>query len=165
MFVRRRFLPRRFVVLNQFRSVSSTLRILAVLICALVLSLVNAHACGSGGSAETNIPVAGGDFSFLVFTDPGCSWTISTTAGWITFPNGNAGLGAATVSFHVGANATTTPRQGIITVRISGGNSVTAAVVQNSSSCSFAFTPPSAAFPATGGNGNFTIQSSPAGCW
>src|ERR1700733_1699319 len=107
----------------------------------------------TGGSPQTYIPVAGGSFPITVIADAGCSWTVSTTASWISFPTGfSSGSGNQTATFIAAANSTAAPRQGTITIAFADGSSAgPVPVYQNSSSCLFSFNPTSASFPASGG--------------
>src|SRR5262249_37702747 len=105
------------------------------------------------------------DYFLTLTADPGCSWLASANFGWISFPDRRSGQGSASVRFRVVNNGVAFPRQATITVNFSDGKRTSGVVTQNSSSCSFSFNPPWASFPAAGGNGSFTVQSSPPGCW
>lgn len=57
---------------------------------------------------------ATGDISITVGS--GCSWTATRNAGWITLPFGNSGTGTGTLTYSVAQNASTSIRNGTITV-------------------------------------------------
>jgi len=61
------------------------------------------------------IPAAGGTGNIAITTASGCSWTATTSAGWISIAAGSAGSGSGTVAYTVAATATP-PRTGTLTV-------------------------------------------------
>ena len=99
-----------------------------------------------------------GDPTTVQLNNP-CSATPSTQASWITITSSSA----TQFQFTVTGNYTgTAPQVGSIIV---DGQAIT--VTQNPPSCSYsAQTTPgfSSAFPASGGSGSITINTSPAGC-
>jgi len=65
----------------------------------------------------------GGTFSITLSRTSGtCGWTASTDANWITLAS-LSGSDSATLSYTVNPNAAFVPRNGVITVRWSGGES------------------------------------------
>lgn len=66
----------------------------------------------SGGGVGSGITYS----SFAVTTGSACMWLASSNVPWITITAGGAGLGSGPVSFTVAANASTSSRQGLITV-------------------------------------------------
>jgi hypothetical protein len=58
---------------------------------------------------------AGGSATFKVMTQPGCTWTASTMAPWITVTSG-AGSGTGDAGYTVQVNSTGAPRTDTITV-------------------------------------------------
>lgn len=104
----------------------------------------------------------GGTGAITVGASPsGCqsNRTAATTATWITISSGASGAGAGTVTYSVQANSTSALRSGTITV---AGRTFT--VTQNPQNCNYSISPLSAAFQASGGNAQITINVSPAGC-
>src|SRR5262249_5005392 len=55
-------------------------------------------------SNGTNIGAAGGNGSFSITTQNGCSWTANPSDNWITITAGASGTGNGTVNFSVAAN-------------------------------------------------------------
>ncbi len=99
---------------------------------------------------------SGGDGSFFVTTDSGCSWAASSSVSWIT--TNSSGSGDGTVTYSVQANGSTTSRTGQISV---GGQ--THSVSQSGASCSYSISPTANSFASPGGNGSFSV-SAPSGC-
>lgn len=63
----------------------------------------------------TNAPANGMSGTFALTTSAGCPWTAVPNNNWITVTAGNSGIGSATISFTIAANAGA-PRTGSITV-------------------------------------------------
>jgi len=61
------------------------------------------------------IPAAGGTGGVSVLTQPGCAWTATSQAGFVSITAGNSGNGNGTVNFSVEANGGA-PRQGTQTI-------------------------------------------------
>lgn len=92
----------------------------------------NVHVAQSGcwyyvGQNSFDIPKAGGDFSFIVYSsatdqvcggraDDHCRWTAVSMASWITV-SGSQNSGDGLVAFHVAANGSTGLRTGTIVVQ------------------------------------------------
>jgi hypothetical protein len=88
----------------------------------------------------------------------GCTWTASSSNGWITVTGGSSGSGTGTVAYSVAANQTTSPRTGTLTI---GGQAFT--VTQAGGACTYAASPASQSFVAAGGSGTVTVTAQ-AGC-
>ncbi len=76
----------------------------------------------SGGTCPSSLSPASKSFnpsvgsgSFSVTADAGCNWSAVSNAAWITITDG-AGAGNGTVSYSVGANASSSIRNGTITI-------------------------------------------------
>jgi hypothetical protein len=83
---------------------------------------------GSAASCPTSLDPTSQSYSpsigigtFAVTADPGCNWTATSNATWITITAGS-GSGNGTVSYSVGANAGASVRNGTITI---GGQTFT----------------------------------------
>ena len=100
---------------------------------------------------------SGGVGSVNVTAAAGCSWTASSGATWIAITAGGSGSGNGTVAYSVAGNTTTSSRTG--TMAIAGQ---TFTITQNGL-CSYAVSPASASFAASGGTGSATVTAS-AGC-
>ena len=86
------------------------------------LTVQNTGSCGGTSctysvSPTTRIfPSAGGPGTFSVTTQPGCSWSASENASWITITSGQSGNGSGSVGYQVSANTGPT-RSSTITVQ------------------------------------------------
>jgi len=64
-----------------------------------------------------SFPGAGGAGSFNLFCEDRCAWeAMASDSSWITINPPSVGIGNATLSFTIAANATSKPRKGTITV-------------------------------------------------
>jgi hypothetical protein len=64
-----------------------------------------------------SFPAAGGAGGFSLFCEERCAWEATASdSSWITINQPSVGIGNATVSFTIGANATSKARKGNITV-------------------------------------------------
>jgi hypothetical protein len=113
--------------------------------CGFDVSPLSHTVDGSGGTRTINVSAA-----------PGCGWSATSNAPWITIAAGASGNGAGTVTFAVAATTGPT-RSGTLTV---GGQTVT--VVQGQG-CTFATSPDTQNVPASGGNGTVSVTAG-AGC-
>lgn len=68
------------------------------------------------GSAGQSFGVTGGTGSVAVTAPGGCSWTASSSAGWITVTAGASGQGDGTVSFTVSTNPGVSSRTGSLII-------------------------------------------------
>jgi hypothetical protein len=69
----------------------------------------------------------GSDESITITAAAGCTWSASSSVGWVTFPRGNSGNGGGTLTIRVAPNNTGEPRVGMLTV-----GSATVTVTQRS---------------------------------
>ena len=87
----------------------------------------------TGGRARANLAIDGGcDFTLSatsvtitpaaatntlsVLTDPGCSWSASGGASWLTITSGATGSGTGTVTYTTAANTTASARSATLTI-------------------------------------------------
>ena len=110
-----------------------------------------------------------------VSTVSGCSWTLGTDAGWISFTTQNSGSGSGSVRVTIGPNTRDESRSGSIIL----GNqraTVTQAGVGTPDSgnpdpgapqpgCTFNINPSSTAVAATGGSGTFVVSTGTGCAW
>ena len=107
-------------------------------------------------TSSSNLSYAGAAGSFSISTGPSCTWTASTSQGWIQ--TSSNGTGSGTVSYSVGANAAGA-RSGTIVV---GGQTYT--VNQAAAPCAYSLNPTTGpTLPGTGGSGSTQMTAS-AGC-
>jgi thermolysin len=83
---------------------------------AYSLNLVNEPTCSySLSSTALNFAAGGGNGSFQVITQTGCSWSTTGVPSWVTITSGATGSGSGFVNYAVASNATTLQRSGSIT--------------------------------------------------
>lgn len=81
----------------------------------LALGSAPASSCSySLSPTSKTIGSSGGSGSFSVSSQSGCSWSASTSKGWIHVTGGSSGSGNGTVSYSVDANPNTSQRSGTI---------------------------------------------------
>ncbi len=114
-------------------------------------SFAIAPAAADAGQAGANLTVA-------VTADPGCGWTASTTAPWISFPAGAAGTGGGSIQISVAANAGPA-REAIATI---AGHPFT---VRQAGACSFTIAPASADIARTGGTATVNVTAESGCAW
>jgi hypothetical protein len=102
-------------------------------------------------------PVSGGPGSVTVSTLPDCAWTATGGTSWVTLLT-TSGNGPGDARYQVSANTTTQARQTTLTI---AGRVHT--VTQPGLPCTYAISPPSASFPASGGTASLQV-STPGGC-
>jgi Putative binding domain, N-terminal len=108
--------------------------------------------------ASLTIPVAGGAGNQVaVAIAPGCAWTATSNAPWLTITNGASGTGNGTVTFTAAANAGAA-RSGTLTI---AGQTFTANQLAN---CAPSINPTSQSIPIAGGAGNQVAVTVAAGC-
>jgi len=90
-----------------------------------------------------------------------CQWTAVVDVGWITIASGASGTGSGEVRYTVAANATTSNRQGSITI----GNRILTITQagQPGSVCAFSIQPSTRSVAAAGGTDTVSITTA-AGC-
>ncbi|MFO7695154.1 MAG: BACON domain-containing carbohydrate-binding protein, partial [Vicinamibacterales bacterium] len=66
--------------------------------------------------ASRTIGAAGATWSFDVNTNAACSWTVATTAPWLSVVAGGSGSGNATVTYQAAANPDAASRTGSLTL-------------------------------------------------
>ena len=99
---------------------------------------------------------AGGSDSISVTIGPACPWQATTETPWIHITSGANGTGNGTINYTVDSNSGDA-RSGQI---VAAGQTF---LVQQSSSCSFAFSPGSNTIVAVGGTGTTNVVTT-AGC-
>src|SRR4029453_16118410 len=60
--------------------------------------------------------MAGGRVTASLTTQGNCSWTVNTSAGWLSLPNGKSGKGSGTITITFSDNYDA-PREGVVMVR------------------------------------------------
>ncbi len=102
--------------------------------------------------------ISGGNGSVTVTATPGCVWTATSNAAWISMTSGSTGTGNGSVGYTVSAN-TSAPRTGTLTI---AGKVLT---VSQAGTCSYSIAPNSQAFGISGGNGSVTVTATPGCVW
>lgn len=109
--------------------------------------------------ASQGFPGGGGNGTFNVITQPGCSWTATPSDSWITISAGSSGSGSGNVSFSVGLNFSSNERSGKITV-----NNQTFFISQNRH-CNVGATPGTIPAPSIGRTGSVQVVTSSGVCF
>ena len=112
---------------------------------------VNQQAAGCSSAinpTSQSVAAAGGPGTAIAVTaTPGCAWTATSGATWITNVTPDSGTGNGTVNFTVGGNPAGIPRTGTLTVA-----GQTFSINQQAAECSSAINPTSqSSAPAGGG--------------
>jgi Viral BACON domain/Putative binding domain, N-terminal len=122
------------------------------------VAVAQANGCTYGVSPDAQqIPPGGGPAAAAVTTATGCPWTASSGADWITMTT-RTGSGAGQATFAVASNLGPA-RTGAVTI---AGHS---RAVQQASSCTWSFNPPSHELPAAGGFGTVLVFVSGPCTW
>jgi hypothetical protein len=101
----------------------------------------------------------GGPAAFDVNTTPTCSWTIASTAHWLTVISVASGTGNGTVTYTVATNADTTSR----TANLTAGDRAHAVTQSGLGGCTVAIDRDHDTFTISGGSGYFEV-SAPSTC-
>jgi Viral BACON domain/Putative binding domain, N-terminal len=97
--------------------------------------------------------------SVSITAGSGCTWTASSSAGWLTITNRASGSGNGTVNFSVAANSGSTARSATLTV-----GSATFTLTQ-SGSCTFVASPTSRGINPAGGTASVTVTAGSGCSW
>jgi Viral BACON domain/Putative binding domain, N-terminal len=116
--------------------------------------------CSYSISPTSNPSVgAGGASGSVTVTAPsGCTWSSTSNAAWIAFSGTTSGSGNGSVGYSVGANTSTSPRTGTLTIA-----GQTFSVTQTGATCTYSISPTNNAVAASGASGSATVTA-PAGC-
>jgi hypothetical protein len=97
------------------------------------------------GSATTDFTSNGGKGTLAIATTRDCTWTVSTSANWVSVAN-SSGQGEAAVPYAVAANPVPVARAAQIAV-----SDATLQLSQDAAPCQFSLSSPSASVAAAGG--------------
>jgi hypothetical protein len=109
-------------------------------------------------ATSQSAPATASTGSTSVTTQNGCPWSARSNDSWITVTGATSGTASGPVAFSIGANPTTSPRSGTLTIA-----SQTYTVNQAAGSCTFTISPTSQSVPGSGGGGSTTVTA-PQGC-
>ncbi|HUQ90323.1 MAG TPA: BACON domain-containing protein, partial [Bryobacteraceae bacterium] len=112
-------------------------------------------------SQSTLLGPQGGSGLVGITAPVGCGWTATSSASWITFPNGASGSGSGNLSFAAAPNPGTTLRTGTITL---GGNQFLVNEV-GAATCTYSIAPFVSEFPSSGGSGGFNVITGTGCTW
>ncbi len=107
-----------------------------------------------------NFDQGGGAGSISLTTSSGCSWTASSNKSWIRITSGTSGNGSSTVSYTVDANASSSSRNGTVTV---GGRSHSVYQSGAGADCTYSVSPSQRTVAGSGGSGTFSVTAD-SGC-
>ena len=111
--------------------------------------------------AGRDVPATEESGSFDVVGQPGCAWTATSNAIWVSVTGTATGSGNGSVSYAVQAN-TGGPRSGGITA---GGQTFVINQASGVSSCTYALGATSASMPAAGGTGSVDVMAGGGCAW
>ena len=112
-----------------------------------------------------NFAEAGGPGTITVTASANsCSWSASTSAGWISLSNPSTANGSGTVGFNVAANTATTARSGTIAVAGKTFTVTQAAATPPPAPCTFSITPTTLDVADVGGSSSATVTASAGTC-
>jgi hypothetical protein len=134
-------------------------RIGTATIAGQTFTVTQAGSCAASIAPASQVmtPAGGTGAPIAVTTDAGCTWSATTTDGWIALTAGSSGNGNGTVNFTVAATSGP-PRTGTITI---AGQTFT---VTQTNGCAFAVNPASQSIGAAGGAGSAVGVSTGVGC-
>jgi hypothetical protein len=108
---------------------------------------------------SASISAIGGTGSITVNAPPGCAWTATNTASWISFTAGSSGNGNGTVDYLVLPNIGAA-RSSAITI---AGQSFTVTQAAALPSCTYTLSAAGTSIPTAGGSGTVDVTA-PTGC-
>ena len=109
-------------------------------------------------STSVTVGAAGGTGSVAVSAGSTCAWTGVSNASWITVTSGASATGSGTFGFTASGAPDSSSRTGTVTVA-----NQTVTVTQQGQACSYAVSPASVSFGASGGTSSFAATA-PVGC-
>ena len=110
--------------------------------------------------SSLSVPATNGTSSTAIVAGPGCSWSATSTASWLTITAGTSGTGSGSVVFTYAANLNTVARTG--TIIIAG---LTFTVNQAAAACIYSIAPTAAHYLAAGGAGSIAVTAGTSCAW
>ena len=96
--------------------------------------------------AGTSISAVGVSGAIVVATQAGCSWSATSSSGFLTFQNGAGRTGSGSVTFAVSANTASSARTG--TAIVAGKGFTVSQAAAAPQSCSYSISPANTSAPA-----------------
>jgi Viral BACON domain/Putative binding domain, N-terminal len=118
--------------------------------CTATISPTSQSFDGNGGTASVTVSVAAG-----------CSWSATSSGGWIAVTSGGSGSGAGTVAYSVAVNSDTQARNGTLT--IAGQVHSVSQQGRPATVCSYTLSPTTATYNKDAADGTFAVTT-PADC-
>ncbi len=106
----------------------------------------------------------GGNGAVTVATGSGCAWTATSPVPWVTITAGTSGAGNGIVTFAVDVNSGAA-RSATLAIAGQAFGINQSAGAGPPPACSFSISPLVQAFPATGGSGAISVQTSSGCSW
>ena len=110
-------------------------------------------------TTDLNVPATGGSGRLAINTARECTWTTTTTAGWLSIKGEASGQGDGSVEYVAAPNPDPTTRKASIEV-----NNQRADVTQAAGQCVMQLRDSSASFSNAGGSGTIGVQASSSQC-
>ncbi|MGE5815818.1 MAG: BACON domain-containing protein [Acidobacteriota bacterium] len=107
--------------------------------------------------SSQSVAAGGATGTVNVHSGPGCTWSASSNANWLTINSGGSGSGDGQVQF-TAAGTSGAARSGTLTL---AGRTFTV----NQAACSYTLNPSSQAMSDAGGDGNFAVNTAASCQW
>ncbi|MBL8216994.1 MAG: S-layer homology domain-containing protein [Bryobacterales bacterium] len=128
---------------------------------AVTANFATANACAPAfDTSETSVPGSGDLRSLRILAAPGCAWSATSSANWLTVASSPSGSGPATLRLLIPPNTTAVGRTGTITA-----GSSTFTLHQPPAACTYAFSSAASSVPSGAGNYTVSIQTQPNCPW
>jgi WD40 repeat protein len=111
--------------------------------------------------AGRSFDAVGGTSAVDVNTTSTCSWTVASSAPWLTVVSGGSGTGNGTVTYAVAPNADASSRIANLAV----GDRAHAVTQSGLASCAVTIEPDDETFPVSGGSRYFDVSASSSCAW
>jgi hypothetical protein len=120
----------------------------------------NVEKCTIGVTSSTStVEADGGKGRITIQTGRECTWSVASSASWITFASATEGRGEGSVDFTVARNGDPAPRSAVLRV---GDQQVS--ITQRAGACAYQVSMTSANLPAAGGARDVDVGTSSAAC-
>jgi hypothetical protein len=110
---------------------------------------------------SASLPNGGGTGTIAITAPAGCSWTATSSAGWLVVTSGDRGAGNGTVTYSVDRNSSAGVRSAVLAI----GDQTFAVTQAGEAPCSYAISPASRSLGSDGGTGSVAVTASSGCAW
>jgi hypothetical protein len=129
------------------------------------LNIISVSACGFAFGADSGtVPAAGGSGGVALSTMAGCSWTVDSTASWLTITSSPSGYGPAQISYSATQNGNLNAQDAVIELKVGSTLVASYGVHQFGSACAVTASPTTLSPPGAGGEGVISLTASNPAC-